>query len=413
MKHVSLSVAIAAALLSSSVIADSWTLTQTTTPNSVTNLTQSATTGGSVQALNDINAASTTSIAAGSKQTIAMEEARLKLTQDGAVGGSTQAANYAKAGILGGTTAFTQEITDTTRIGGNVMEQNTTTGSGGNTQAMNAAIATANTGVVKLKQSASFNGNLLISQGTTLGNNLQAINTVSTAGQTASMTDVEQTILTIGNTGIYFDQHNAPSSNVQTGNNADAGTNNMGTVNQSVTAGLVISMIQRQGGQGLQALNRAVAVDVNDLDQAVKSSGTQFRMTQRSSTGDNAVQVGNILTANGVITDVDQVSGDSDEVITMVQEGTGTGLVQAGNLIDTSGGGSISGSGATQDVTAATLDMDQTAGSSLQVANALITGGTGSGGTLDQSINVATLEMTQTDAAGSFQAGNYAGSATP
>lgn len=362
---------------------------------------EGATSGSSVQAMNAINAATGTTIATGSKQTAAMGASSLTLNQTGTTASSVQAANYAKADLIGGGAAFTQEHTGA----GDVTLSQDATGAGSNVQAVNAAVGISD--VTNLKQSVESSANLIVNQTTATASNVQAVNTVSTAVGTPTMTEVDQDINT---TTTFALTQSGAVSNVQAGNNADAGTNAMGAVNQTITSA-DLTLDQNGGATGTQAGNRAVAGAVTDLDQSFASSGTAVTLKQgvTSVAGDSALQAANMLTASGAIAAVNQSFGDNGDTLTMNQAGaTGVNMLQAGNLIDTSGGGSITATGSTQVVLADELDMDQTASTSLQGANVLITGG--GDGELAQSATVTTLSMNQTGTAGSHQAANYAGS---
>jgi len=108
MKKTTLSIAMATLLLSgSAVYADAWHITQVTTNNgaSVTTVGQHGSTTNSLQGMNVINTAGTVT---GSQE---INASALTLEQTDTVTASTQAANYAKASILGlSNVAFLQKL---------------------------------------------------------------------------------------------------------------------------------------------------------------------------------------------------------------------------------------------------------------------------------------------------------------
>ena len=164
MQHMKLKLAAAvtAALLSTTAMADSWTITQDTKPGSNTTVTQNgATSTGSVQAMNAINGVAN---AAGT-QTAAMTTKTLTLKQEGTTTGSTQAANYVKGTNIGtdASTALTQQHTGTAADASITLTQNPTTGTG-NTQAVNTAQGT--TEIINLMQGATNSAEIALTQET-------------------------------------------------------------------------------------------------------------------------------------------------------------------------------------------------------------------------------------------------------
>ncbi len=394
MKHVKLTLATAVtfALMGATAHADSWDLTQTATLGADTTLTQTDSSNGSVQALNAINMGATSTINSGSSQTSAMGANGLILNQDGTTENSTQAANYAVAATIGDAIdTFEQLHTDT----GSVTLNQSGTGSGGNTQALNHAAAT---NLVDLTQTANTASSIDLTQNTGTDNNIQAVNNAEGAVLGGIVT---QDVIPSGS--LSLDQQGA-GSNTQAANRMEATGSTIDDVTQTVESPTV-QFSQTTSGTGLQAGNMVSAADVTFLDQSL--SGDDINMTQNKA-GAGSIQAGNYLITTGVVADVSQIMGDSnDDAVYLEQTSSGKGTIQAGNLLDASDVGAdvnaiqgiLTGS--------ATLTMNQDSTTlALQAGNALLTGGDGFAA---QEVDVAQLVMTQTSANNSIQAANYAG----
>lgn len=390
---IKLSLAITAALMSNTVFADSWDLTQTTILETDTELTQTGTTSnGSVQSLNAINMGDTSVIESLTNQTSEMDALTLKLTQSGSTEASTQTANYAKAASIGDASGtVTQE-----HIGvGNITLNQTTSGTA-NTQAVNAAEAT--TTIANLTQEVNTTETVTLEQSATGANNIQAVNAASGAVINLSQ-EVSPT--------VALDMNQAGESSTQAANLLDAAGKDVEVMQQDIIDTPTITLDQTGSGTSVQAGNMVSAANIDDMQQSIDGDSIDLTQGGAAAVGDSSVQAGNYLVTTGDVALASQILGDGvDDVIRLDQNKSGLGTIQAGNLLDASDVGAIIGDG-TQAVIADSLTMTQDdTTTALQAGNAVLTGGDGS---VIQEITVGSLNMTQTSASGSFQVANYAG----
>jgi len=178
MKNLKLSAAVLTilTLTTSSVMAEAWDVSQTTTPGGTGAITQTGTTA-SLQSLNTVNSSTAT---INGSQTVARGTNDLSLSQTGATATSTQATNYVASVIDGLTTAFTQGITGTS--GAIALGQNAT--GTGNLQGVNIIELAATQGIGAATQTISTEGAFGLTQSS--GTSVQTGNGVIThAAQTA------------------------------------------------------------------------------------------------------------------------------------------------------------------------------------------------------------------------------------
>ncbi|QTR50524.1 hypothetical protein [Candidatus Thiothrix anitrata] len=325
MQHMKLKLAaaITAALLAGSVQAETWEITQTTTPGAATTMSQDgATAAGSVQGMNVIKSTTATvnQAATGTAQTAAVT-GLTTLNQTGTTENSTQALNYISVDTIGATGAFAQSETGTL---GATLNQ-TATGTGGNTQAVNTATATT-----------------------------------------------EITTLTQSNGGgpVELNQTAAAVDGIQAVNNAESAV--LGTIDQDVTS-TTLGLVQTGGSGKTQAGNRAVSEGaVTEITQTVTPSGA---VTLGQNGTALSTQAGNLLDltgSDGALADGTQ-EFTATAGVTMTQ-GTTSAVetsVQAGNATLT-GANNADGNVLVQSLSAATLAMTQTdATTSIQAANYL------------------------------------------
>lgn len=424
MQHIKLKLAaaITAALLSTNAMADTWEVTQTTTPGSSTTITQDdavASSGiASVQAMNATNSA--TAKIKGT-QTAAMAGNTLLLKQTGSTADSTQAANYAKAGTIGDTTgtttALTQKYTGTATID---LEQKTGDLSGvGNLQAVNAADAatvtslTQNVGAVAGTPASA--GTAVTLTQTTSGANTQAINNINatTALVTATQDVAPGSKLTLTQGGA--------STGTQAANRAVAASVT-GTLTQNVKVGTAIAseaaLTQTTTAAGTQALNMASVGTVSTGGSSVQSVKGQVTMKQgdTAKAGDGSLQAGNYLKVTGTTTagvaSATQNFGDGTADLDLQQKLSSAGTVQAGNIIDMGAAEGALTQG-TQHIanTDKKLSLTQTGATSkgIQAGNlAKASSGTGSTTKIDQDIatGAAAVDIQQVGGTNAIQAGN-------
>ena len=390
---------ISLAFSSNMALADSWTITQTTTPGNNVTMVQNGNTSNSVQATNATNS-TTLKALAGSKQTLNMSGSSLTLNQKGSTTNSTQAANYLNADELGDSSGtVTQELLGTTAV---TLNQKDVSGSLGasNLQAINAATAVT---ITDLTQTASGT-NIKLDQNTANANT-QAVNSATATG-----TMVKTTQSATASTGFELDQAGA-GNNVQAINKIAASASGLGAVSQTVTGGSAITTLNQEGlGSSTQAMNMTTGGDQDStFNQIVTGSTTLTQGDGSSAVGNGSVQAGNYLNSTGTVSSATQNFGSGSDDLTLLQRKSGSGTVQAGNLMK-----AVNLTGGTQAIsTSGTLSLrqeDTTAGA-LQAGNAfIINSGTNPvGGSVTQTATVGTLNITQSNAAGSFQAANYVG----
>lgn len=255
LKKISLVTTIAAILMSSNAMADSWTVTQSTDLTGATGPTlmqQTGTAATSRQALNNIHLDSTDgTIAATSLQEVKLNGQTLTLDQDGAGASNVQAANNAEAAIVDD---LTQSVTATAATTIN-LEQGVTSATGdSNRQAINRVKsndinATASGDLqqeiidsdisLDLKQAGAGKGNI------------QAGNLIETDGNIAAGTKQ-----TVDVKAITMNQASV-SKGIQAGNAIAIGTGAVttgGTTSQTFTTD-TLSMVQTGTTDAIQAGN--------------------------------------------------------------------------------------------------------------------------------------------------------------
>jgi hypothetical protein len=252
MKHVKTTMiasAIALACGAGNVLADSWTIVQEATLSNATTLTQTTTTDGGIQAINNINLnMSDGTVKDDSSQTVTTSTNNLTLTQDDGTKNSRQAINRVSAYQIGdGTgTAFSQEIvtTGTIKLGQNGVGND-------NFQAGNYAVAKEITGLTQKFTGAST---LTLEQGVTASigtGNVQAGNLID--GSNATLTGIVTQDINVS--AIDMDQ-NGTGANVQAGNaliTASGATD--GAITQTLTAAATFDMDQTTANGSIQSGN--------------------------------------------------------------------------------------------------------------------------------------------------------------
>ena len=453
---ISLATAITAALISSASQADSWNVTQTTTPASDTTMTQYGNSqGGSVQAMNAVS--STTATVAGSQEntTGAFE---LTLEQKESTNNSTQSVNYVNADTIGdsgsamvqsysgsGNTLLKQseanlvnnhqavntasaavisDLAQTTTAANLSLNQANTSAS---SQAANNAVASNVSELSQTVQSDSINSyqsNTTASTQATNNVTAEAASNVQQNAQTSFFSlgqsggsnntqainnIVANTELTQANQNtyadhFYIDQH-GEGNQVQAVNRIASGTSAVGAVNQSTNSSYTDMWQMGWSSQGsVQALNM---VDGNGVNTASKQTVSGNYIHMHSDGG--GIQAGNYLKSSGtgVVASADQ--DVNTQHLDINQSGYGSAAVQAANLMDI-GGELTAGK---QTINTNTLNLHQySSDSGISAGNAVLTNGTGVGGTVTQTATAASLSMNQYSGNGSLQAVNYVGSST-
>lgn len=244
LSKLTLSVATLACCLSHAALADSWTVTQEFTAGNDTTVTQSNSSGDSVQAVNSINLSSSGStVQATSSQTATLDSHNITLKQDLATTGASQAINRMLAEIVGESAgAATQTVTSSGTI-----ELNQTDAGNSNIQAVNLVKATT---VNKLKQSIdATNATMNLIQNGNDSNNIQAGNLLEADSLSNSSGEVLQEIsLNVAS----FSQTNG-TNNLQAGNALITGATG-GAIKQTFTAN-EITMTQSGVNGSIQSVN--------------------------------------------------------------------------------------------------------------------------------------------------------------
>jgi len=277
------------------------------------------------------------------------------------------------------------------------------------TQAVNNIDATDMVGpaVADVAQTVSPGTSLTLSQTGSGTNNTQAGNRAAVTGATGALSATQ---LVAPGASLTLTQTETGSGNTQAANLADSAYE-IGTLSQTVTGGSAATAMDQDGaGVNTQALNMATAGDGGVTTSTTQAVTGDLTMQQgvASAVGDGSVQAANYLVSTGTVVLATQSLGGGSEAISLEQNASGTGSVQAGNLMDFSAASAELTDGA-QSIDGASLDLNQhdTTAGALQAGNAVLTGGTG--GTIAQTVTVDTLTMAQTNAVGSFQAANYVG----
>ena len=402
MKNLKLSFAVAIALSSGSVMADSWGITQQTTPSSATTMTQNGSTSdGSIQAMNVINGATSTGAFISATQTGTLGANALILDQAGTTTASTQAVNYLKTNDVGVSSKGSSQLYNGSAA--ITLNQNAAALKNNNLQAVNVLEATT---ITNAAQNIGASATTIQMNQSTSGANIQAIN------NSRATTDIKR-LIQGASVATDFDLNQAGTgAQIQALNRAVGGSNALGIVSQVVEAPST-NATQLGTGVSTQALNTTTGAGANNVKQSAIGTLTMVQ-GGAAAVGNGSIQAGNHFksTGAGVVTTIDQDLGSGANAISMTQNRSDTGTVQAGNMIDMkSSTGSITGGD--QDITTTgnfTLAQNNT-GSALQAGNAIVTDSTGAniGGTAIQKVAVGTLSMTQTDATDSIQAANYLG----
>lgn len=406
----SLAIAVSAALISTSALADSWDITQNAAPGSNTTMTQDgATQNQSVQAMNAINTAPAVTTNVQGSQTATLQAHTLILDQAGTTETSTQAVNYLSTDTIGVTgTAFTQDYTGTGTV---TLNQDTATLGADNLQAVNTARGVTVTELEQGGSTANTASTITLNQDTSAANT-QAVNNVTAS---TDLTKATQVAVATGNFSLNQDGSGAQTQAV---NRAVGGTNAIGTLSQTATGGSSATTMNQLGtGVSTQALNMATGEGVSATStQTATGSLTMIQGATGAAVGNGSVQAVNYLKSidAGVVASATQSLGSGADTISLTQHDSSTGTIQAGNLIDmTSGNASAALTAGIQNITttdALTLAQNNT-GSSLQAGNGVLTNNTGAntGGTITQGVTAGSLAMTQTSGSSSIQAANYVG----
>lgn len=438
--------------------ADSWVVEQTVTPKANTTMTQNGTVGGDsanmTQGLNTIKDVTTITT---NFQSVVMGDKSLYLKQDKALATSTQAANFIKAGTIGGTgDAFEQKLASsfaTADASAVKLEQPAGVTGATNSQAVNSAEGT--TEVKKLKQSVTAGASKVeLIQAAAGTGNIQAVNKVNSP----TITSLEQAITVTGGT-LDLTQSGATASNTQAGNVAkSSGTGGTVALIQGVTAQTINLTQSTTGGGNLQAVNSAdgtellknvaqtTTAEVYSLTQSTQgenntmainhastkavtdttgvvqkvvvtdATGDSFTGTQTGAGGaatTSATMAANYLkSTGGVIQKATQEFTNAHTTATLTQNNQTSG-VQALNLIDVQASGGVLTSGS-QKVSVANLTMNQgqtsAVAKTIQAGNAVLSSAnTGDANVITQEVTAVALNMKQDRATNSFQACNFVG----
>lgn len=217
MKTINLFLSASLFLISGNSMADSWTITQSVTVDTSTEVFQKETSSGSVQAFNSINLDGTNGVVkTGSTQNLNIQDNNLKLEQSDGTAASSQAVNRVYANTI------------------NDIQQSVTT-------------------------SGTISNTITLEQGTTIGDeNYQSINSAVTsdAGQVDALT---QNVSTSGHIIVY--RQKAGTSNIQAGNLIKSGnlSTTSGAVSQSHSAGYA-SFYQSDTSNSIQAGNALIMI---------------------------------------------------------------------------------------------------------------------------------------------------------
>lgn len=452
---ISLATAITAAFISSAAQADSWNVTQTTTPASDTTITQYGSAQGSaIQSMNAVN--STTATVTGS-QAVASGAFELELEQKEQTSDSTQSVNYLKAETIG--TLGSSMKQDYSSSGNTLMKQNEANlvnnhqavntasaatiselsqaanasnlnldqaSASASSQVMNSAVAT---NVSDLTQSAQSDYTHSYQSGATEGsiqatNNLTAEkasnvkqstqtssfalhqsgggNNTQTVNNIAVHTALEQANQSTSADYFHLDQHGS-GNQIQAVNRVSSGTSAVGSVNQSTSGHSDMWQMGWTSQDSTQALNM---IDGKGVGIASKQTVSGSGVHMHSDGG--GTQAGNYLksSGDGVVASADQdVNADHVDI---KQHSYGAATVQAANLMDI--GGELSAG--KQTINTNSLYLHQYASDSgLNAGNAVLTSSAGIGGTVTQAASATTLSMHQYSGNGAIQAVNYVGNA--
>jgi hypothetical protein len=346
-----LAAAIAAALLSSTAMADSWDVTQTSTPTTSTTMTQEGnTSASSVQAMNAVNSDTATVTSSSTGQKVILGTTALQLDQQGTTENSTQAANYLKGNVIGATgTPFKQTHSGSGTV---TLNQNTSTLGAGNLQAVNAAKGAT---VTDLTQELDAGVGAVTLNQATAGQNTQAINSLEA---TTTLTKATQTVTPTGR--LILNQAGA-GSQTQAANLVRGGAIG-GNLSQTTAAGSAATEMNQTGsGTSTQALNMIDATSADGSSTAGTAIQTATGALTMKQSGSNGIQTGNRVVATGAI-------GATN---TFIQKHTGAAALElnqtAGNAnlqaVNSAKGAAVTG--LTQDATTATTAtlIQSTAGS--------------------------------------------------
>ena len=262
-----------------------------------------------------------------------------------------------------------------------------------------------------ITQSVSAVTSTSVGQNGTTAASTQALNAINAAGTTTIADGSTQTVTMDNAATTTLNQEGAVATSTQALNYTTAGSLE-GTFEQSqVGTGPLTLNQQATGDANTQGINIVeTGAVVTSLTQSAASTDVSLNQGTTVATGTTATQVGNALISTGAVASVNQDLGADGSDVTLDQQISGTDALQAGNLIDVSDAGA-SLTAATQDITTTgvgTFTIDQTSTVyALQAGNAAISGG--GDGAVTQTIATNALLQDQTDAANSWQAGNYVG----
>ena len=386
--------------ISSSAFADSWKITQTTTPDSSTTLLQTNSTSGSVQAMNATDSASS-DVNGDSIQSVNMGDHGLELKQNLGTSSSTQAANYMKANTVGSTGAsglVTQEVKG---VGGGINPSGRFTQNGSNNIQAGNMVDASDVNNLKQTYSTSSNGQHVQLDQNGGSNNTQSVNM---AKASSSIDTVEQ--IATGSKDYDLSQDNG-NSNTQVVNNVDAAGVDVGTkiTQEARTFGSnTDSFEQEDGANNTQVMNMVKANNIEELSQL--SMG--FHQTLKQEKGSNNTQAENYLNSTGTVVLSNQAwKTGGYSVLNQSGDGSATGNIQVGNLAKvatlTDGTQTATTSGQLQETQNSMI-------SSLQSANAVLTDGATTGGTIAQTVSANSLPIfNQISSTNSIQATNFLG----
>lgn len=248
------------ALASSNALADSWTVTQGTTVGTDTTITQTSSSGGSVQTINGINLnGSNGTINDTSTQNVNLGSRNITLDQKSGTTNSSQAVNRASAHTING---LTQDVTITGGPKAITMNQNDSVSSS-NSQAVNEAISSTETGAIINKLTQKIDGASSISlQMVQSGSstNIQAGNLIRSSALSTTADAVTQTT-NVGGTKLQQDTttNSIQASNalIMLGGSSAAGGKIKQTFSGTFFDALGYTFKQTGVNNSIQALNYA------------------------------------------------------------------------------------------------------------------------------------------------------------
>lgn len=379
MQHMKLKLAaaVAAALLSTNAMADSWAVTQSSTAgfafslgSTVGEITQDNS-SSSLQAVNAIN--SNTASVTGSQTTTVSGSNSLRLKQTNGTTSSNQAANYMAAKTIGDASATgeTGKFTQTTTGADATLTQESTLASGatgdtGNTQGLNVANATAATAadakIDYLEQDANGVKAATLSQSGT-SKDTQGLNIATSTGTINKVTQKASTTSAMGLTQSAGSKHTQAANMV----------NSTGTITSATqTANPTAATLQQTstgGSTNLQAINTVettgTAAAVTTVGQTASPSGA---MSLTQSNGSSSTQAANRVKATGNVGSATQTAKPTS--VSLTQSSSGTNNLQAINTLDAASATSVTQEAATTTTGDTVLTQSGSAGTgNVQAAN--------------------------------------------